>query len=70
METNTLARRLRREIAVVLLLKLFLLTALWWGFIRDARVTVAPEGMQTHLAGVPRAASAPSHPSPAQELQP
>jgi cytoskeletal protein RodZ len=53
METETLARRLRREIVVVLLLKLFLLTALWWVFVRDARVEVGAERMQAQAAGAP-----------------
>lgn len=29
-----------KKLAVVLLIKLALLTALWWGFVRDQRVTV------------------------------
>ncbi|WP_142804018.1 cytochrome oxidase putative small subunit CydP [Tepidiphilus sp. J10] len=60
METETLARRLRREIVVVLLLKLFLLTALWWVFVRDARVEVGAERMQAQAAGAPSSFSKPS----------
>lgn len=36
-------RRLLRKLGVVILLKLFLLTGLWWMFIRDERVPVDAE---------------------------
>ena len=35
-------RRLVREITLVIVLKLILITALWWAFIRDAKVAVDP----------------------------
>jgi hypothetical protein len=37
-----LDKTLVRKLAVVLLLKLAVLVALWWGFVRDERVTVDP----------------------------
>ncbi len=37
---NLADRKLMREIVVVVVLKLVVLTGLWWAFIRDARVTV------------------------------
>ncbi len=35
-------RRLVREITLVIVLKLILITALWWAFVRDAKVPVDP----------------------------
>ena len=60
MEAKTAARRLRREIVVVLVLKLILLTALWLAFVRDARVEVGAERMQAQAAGAPSSSSKPS----------
>lgn len=42
-------RHLVREILVVVLVKLALLGALWWGFVREARVPVSQGGMAAQL---------------------
>ena len=36
-----------RRLAVVLVIKLVLLFGLWWGFVRELRVTVDASGMAT-----------------------
>ncbi|MDY0012223.1 MAG: hypothetical protein RBS40_04950 [Rhodocyclaceae bacterium] len=41
-------RKLVRELALVVAIKLMLLTVLWWVFIRDERVTVDAETMRAH----------------------
>jgi hypothetical protein len=47
-------KTLARKLALVLLLKLALLLALWWGFVREQRVTVdADEVAVQLLQGVP-----------------
>lgn len=33
-------RRFRREIGVILIIKILAIIALWWWFVRDVRVTV------------------------------
>lgn len=45
-----------RKLAVVLVLKLLVLTGLWWGFVRDQRVPVNAAAATAHLLG--------SHPTP------
>lgn len=47
---NTTDRRLVREITVVIVIKLILITALWWAFIRDAKVPVDPGAMAAQVA--------------------
>ncbi|MGD9871404.1 MAG: cytochrome oxidase putative small subunit CydP [Thauera sp.] len=42
-------RRLVREITVVIIVKLMLITALWWAFIRDAKVAVDPGAMAAQV---------------------
>ena len=42
-------RRLVREITLVIVLKLILITALWWAFIRDAKVPVDPGTMAAQV---------------------
>ena len=42
-------RRLVREITLVIVLKLILITALWWAFIRDAKVAVDPGAMAAQV---------------------
>ena len=42
-------RRLVREITVVIVVKLILITALWWAFIRDAKVAVDPGAMAAQV---------------------
>lgn len=54
-------RRLVRELVVVVVIKLALLTALWWVFVRDARVTVDPEAMTAHAIATPAGTV---HPTP------
>ena len=47
---NPTDRRLVREITVVIVVKLMLITALWWAFIRDAKVPVDPGAMAAQVA--------------------
>ena len=42
-------RRLVREITLVIVLKLILITALWWAFVRDAKVAVDPGAMAAQV---------------------
>jgi len=50
-------KTLARKLALVLLLKLTLLLALWWGFVRDQRVTVDADKVEVQLLqGVPTSA--------------
>lgn len=58
---NRRDREIRREIVLVILLKLLALTALWWCFVRDARVTV-----DTEEAALRFAVLAPPNGRPAQ----
>lgn len=44
-----LDKTLVRKLAVVLLLKLAVLVALWWGFVRDERVTLDPSRVATQF---------------------
>ena len=46
---NPTDRRLVREITLVIVLKLILITALWWTFIRDAKVEVDPGVMAAQV---------------------
>lgn len=58
---------LLRHLALAVVLKLAVLVALWWGFIRDERVGVDPDRAAAHL-GTP--VDAPSRPSPSRGAQP
>ncbi|MDP1886452.1 cytochrome oxidase putative small subunit CydP [Polaromonas sp.] len=40
-----------RKLALVLVIKLAVLMALWWFFVRDQRVPVDGEGVATQLLG-------------------
>lgn len=40
---NHADRRLFRHLLIVVLVKLVVLTILWWTFVREARVSVDPE---------------------------
>lgn len=42
-------QRLRQEIILLVVIKLIAIAALWWFFVRDARVTVAPNTAAEHL---------------------
>ncbi|MER2553466.1 MAG: cytochrome oxidase putative small subunit CydP [Thauera sp.] len=46
---NPTDRRLVREITLVIVLKLILITALWWAFIGDAMVAVDPGAMAARI---------------------
>ena len=46
---NTNNRSLVRKLAWVVVLKLILITAIWWMFMRDQRVKVEPETAAEHL---------------------
>ena len=51
---NPRDRNLARKIALVMLLKLALLLALWWSFVREQRVTVDADKVAAQLLqGVP-----------------
>lgn len=41
---------LLRHIVVVVVVKLVLITALWWVFVRDARVAVDPAAMAAQIS--------------------
>ncbi len=47
-------RRLVRELAALVALKLVLIGLLWWGFVRDARVEVTPASAAVEMAGSAR----------------
>ncbi len=53
---------LTRKLAIVLLLKLALLLVLWWGFVREQRVTVDADKVAAQLLK--------SVPTPAQGAKP
>lgn len=42
-------RRLLRHLAIAVLIKLALLTVLWWAFVRDSRVTVGADAIANRL---------------------
>jgi uncharacterized protein involved in cysteine biosynthesis len=44
-------KRLLRHLVLAVLIKLALLTALWWIFVRDAHVAVDAQSTATHLGG-------------------
>lgn len=44
-------RRLLRNLALAILIKLLLLSALWWMFVRDQRVQVDAAAMTASFAG-------------------
>jgi hypothetical protein len=52
--------RLVRHLAFAIALKLVVLTALWWAFVRDERVSVDVERTATHLGVLPDALPLPS----------
>jgi hypothetical protein len=55
-------KTLASKLALVLLLKLALLLALWWGFVREQRVTVDADKVAAQLLQ--------SVPTPAQGVRP
>jgi hypothetical protein len=44
-------RLLLRKLATVLVMKLLVLTALWWGFVRDQRVPVDTDTTAAQMLG-------------------
>lgn len=48
---NPRDQHLRKEIVVILIVKLIAITALWWVFIRDARVHVDVAESARHIGG-------------------
>lgn len=46
-------RRLVRHLAIAVALKLVVLAALWWAFVRDERVSVDAEAAAAHLGAQP-----------------
>ncbi len=59
---NLTDRRLVREIVIVIIIKLMLITALWWLFVRDSKVAVDPAAMATQIAAPQKIIS--PHPQP------
>lgn len=57
-------KRLARELWIVVLLKLVVLTGLWWAFVRDARVTVDPAAVARNFTAAP---GNPSQETPAHD---
>lgn len=45
-------RRLLRHLTTAVVIKLIVLTGLWWLFIRDAHVPVDTDRIEQHLGGV------------------
>ena len=44
-------RRLLRQIVIAMLIKLVMLLALWWAFVRDVRVNVDDDRVAARLGG-------------------
>ena len=59
--------RLVHHLVIAIALKLLVLTALWWAFVRSDRVSVGPERAALHL-GLPALAATP--PAPVSGVQP
>lgn len=57
---NLRDRTLVRKLAVVLVIKLFVLGGLWWVFVRHERVAVSPESAASQMLGPTSAPSSPS----------
>jgi len=47
-------RRLRRELILLVIAKLIVLTAIWWMFIRDVRVAVDDTTAARHFTTAPQ----------------
>jgi len=60
------ASPLLRHLATAVVVKLLVLTVLWWAFIRDGRVGVDAERAAAHLGAPVDAKPLPSAPSGAQ----
>ncbi|MCL6482746.1 MULTISPECIES: cytochrome oxidase putative small subunit CydP [Janthinobacterium] len=44
--------RLLRQLIIAVLIKIIVLTALWWAFVRDARVSVDGDGVSDRISGI------------------
>ncbi len=51
---------LRRELTLLVIIKLMVIVGLWWAFVRDAKVEVDSERIATHLVA-PAIAASPNH---------
>ena len=51
---------LQYEIALIIVAKLLLITAIWWGFMRDERVSVDAASLTQHFAQKHSSSSQPS----------
>lgn len=51
---NLADRKLVRDITFVIVIKLIFITALWWAFIRDAKVSVDAGTMASQMAAPAR----------------
>ena len=58
--------RLVRHLAIAVALKLVVLTALWWAFVREERVGIDVDRAAAHMGSPVDALSLPSIPSGAQ----
>ena len=53
-------RRLRKELAIILIVKILAISALWWYFVRETRVAVDSTTAAHHLGTAPQPAIAPT----------
>ncbi|MDZ7855992.1 cytochrome oxidase putative small subunit CydP [Sphaerotilus sp.] len=67
---KTLRDPLVRHLAIAVALKLAVLCALWWVFIRDERVSVDIDRAAAHLVVSGASVDAPSRPTPPSGAQP
>jgi hypothetical protein len=51
---------LRHELTLLVIIKLLVITGLWWAFVRDVKVEVDSERFATHLVA-PAVAASPIH---------
>ena len=47
-------RRLGKELAIILIVKILAISALWWCFVRDTRVVVDSTSAAHHLGTAPQ----------------
>jgi hypothetical protein len=59
---------LRRELTLLVIIKLMVIVGLWWAFVRDAKVEVDSERIATHLVA-PAIAASPNHHSGNPDVQ-
>ena len=51
---NLRDRRLRKELTIILIVKIAAISALWWCFVRDTRVAVDSTSAARHLGTAPQ----------------